>query len=209
MTIPEDLTLLTRTRNLLLPLALVLSLSACHGSQPPPYPHAIMTPVPNRPLPALALRGPHGPFSLTSLKGHWVWIFFGYTHCPDVCPLSLSYMAGEYQKLKRPQGVKVVFVSVDPKRDGPAMLKAYTAYYQPNFIGISGTQDALAALAKPFGALYVIEKPSKPGENYEVSHTNLIFVLDPQGRYVASYAPGEKAGEMASDFNALMSASPR
>jgi protein SCO1/2 len=179
------------------------SLAGC-PSGAKPYPHAVVTPSPPKDVPAAKLVRTDGkPFQLADLKGKWVWLYFGYTHCPDVCPAAMDYMAGEHQRLAHPDQVVPVFLSVDPKRDTPAELKKYVAYYGPEFVGVSGAKADIDALAHAVGAGYVIDQPSKPGGAYNVSHTNLIFVLDPQGRFIAGYVATPQAGEMAKDFDAL------
>jgi protein SCO1/2 len=185
-------------------LGLALALAACPGRQPR-FPHAVLTPGAPVTLPAATLVGDAGkPFTLDGLKGKWVWLYFGYTNCPDVCPLAMDYMADEYKRLKDPKAVQVVFVSVDPKRDDPKRVMAFARFHNPAFMGVSGPDPVLASLTHALNASYVLDKPEKPGGNYGVSHTNLIFLLDPQGRQVATYVPGTNPGEMAADMNALV-----
>lgn len=186
-------------------LALALSLGACAQSAPsdkPVFPHAAITPAPAA-LPALSLENSAGkPATLAAYKGKWVWLYMGYTSCPDVCPAAMSYLAHEYKLLKQPADVQGVFVSVDPKRDTPQKLGTWAHFYDPHFVGLTGSKAAIAALAKPLGFGYNFDPPDKNGF-YGVEHSNLVFVLDPQGRYVATYVPGLHPGTMAQDFNAL------
>ena len=169
-----------------------------------PYAHAVVTPSPGKDVPETGLTGMDGkPFKLSDLKGKYVWLYFGFTHCPDVCPVAMEYMAAEYKRLKHPDQVVPVFVSVDPKRDTPAVLKTYAAYYGPEFRAATGSKAAIDELTKGVGAGYVIDPPKKPGGDYNVSHTNLVFVLDPEGRFIAGYAASPEAGKMAEDFDTL------
>jgi protein SCO1/2 len=184
-------------------LALAGTLAGCPAGQKP-YAHAVLTPspmtLPNTPV----LTDMNGkPFKLDDLKGKWVWLYFGFTHCPDVCPVAMDYMAAEHKRLAKPGDVVPVFISVDPKRDDAATLKKYVTYYGPEFVGATGNKTSIDAVTKTVGAGYVLEPPSKPGGDYNVSHTNLIFVLDPEGRFVAGYAASPEAGDMAKDFDAL------
>lgn len=180
------------------------TLAGCPGEPAQEFPHAVLTPTPAKELAAVTLTGMDGqPFDIASLKGKWVWLYFGFTHCPDVCPAAMDYMAAEYKALKDPSRVVPLFVSVDPQRDDPAALKRYAQYYGDAFFGATGEKEAIDALAKSVGAGYVIDKPSKPGGDYNVSHTNLVFVLDPQGRFTAGYVPVPETGDMARDFDAL------
>lgn len=184
-------------------LGLLLSLTACPGRQDR-FPHAVMTPQAPVSLPAAALVGDEGkPFALSDLAGKWVWLYFGYTNCPDVCPVAMDFMADEYRRLKAPKAIRVVFVSVDPKRDDPKRVMAFARFHNQDFLGVSGPDAVLATLTHALNASYTLDKPAKPGGNYGVSHTNLIFLLDPQGRQVATYVPGANPGDLAADMNAL------
>lgn len=185
-------------------LVLAGALAGCPAGGKP-YAHAVLTPSPATAVPATPalVRMDGKPFRLADFKGKWVWLYFGFTHCPDVCPVAMDYMAAEHKRLAKPDAVVPVFVSVDPKRDTPAVLAKYVAYYGPEFVGATGDKAAIDALAHTMGAGYTIDPPAKPGGEYTVSHTNLIFVLDPEGRFIAGYAASPEAGDMAKDFDAL------
>lgn len=182
----------------------LLGVAACDAQDEKPFPHAVLTPAPAREVPAVALvTGDGKPAPAGLLKGHWTWLYFGFANCPDVCPLALEYATKEYEALKQKQKVKLVFVSVDPARDRSPKLDAFVRFYNQDFVGVTGERAAIDQLAKAVGATYVIDKPEKPGGNYNVSHTNLVFVLDPTGKWVASYVPGVTPGAMAADFDRL------
>ncbi|MNS68832.1 hypothetical protein D3C72_1021240 [compost metagenome] len=184
--------------------ALATLLAGCPSESARTFPHAVLTPAPAKELAAVSLTGEDGkPFTIADLKGKWVWLYFGFTHCPDVCPAAMDYMAQEYNALKHKDRVVPLFVSVDPNRDTPAELKRYTDYYGPAFTGATGAKADLDALTKSVGAGYVIDKPKPGSTDYNVSHTNLVFVLDPEGRFIAGYVPAPTKGEMAADFDAL------
>jgi protein SCO1/2 len=189
--------------SLLAALAIAGPLAGCAGEPAKPFPHAIMTPAP-KDLAAVTFTGDDGkPLSLDRFKGQWVWLYFGFTNCPDVCPAAMDYMAQEYKLLGKKDHVVPLFVSVDPARDDVKALKKYVQYYGDAFVGATADKPTLDAFAKEFGAGYVIDKPVKPGGHYNISHTNLVFVLDPQGRFVAAYVPSPTEGEMAKDFDKL------
>jgi protein SCO1/2 len=202
-------------RRTALPGLLALSLSAlvgCPQEGPKDFPHAILTPEPSA-LPSVTLVKADGkPFSTDTLKGGWTWVYFGFANCPDVCPEAMSFMSDEYKRLKHPDKVTPLFVSVDPKRDTPEKLRQYAKYYNPKIQAATGEKAEIDRFAKALGAAYVIDPPrpngasekhNAAGKEYNVSHTNLVFVLDPQGRMVAVYVPGVKAGDMAEDFDRL------
>ncbi len=131
------------------------------------------------------------PVTLENFTGHWTLVTFGYTHCPDICPATLSQI-GMLYKLVQQDGVKdlprVYFVSVDPQRDALEYLGEYTRYFNTAFIGISGDQQALKNFEDQFGVFHRYEKQSG-SENYLVDHSADIFLVDPQARIVASFQP--------------------
>lgn len=188
----------------LLTLGVAFGVAACAPASEKPFPHAILTPEPAREVPAVALvTGDGKPAPKDLLTGKWTWLYFGFANCPDVCPMAMEYATKEYQALQNKDGVRVVFVSVDPARDRSPKLTEFVRFYDPAFVGVTGDKPQIDALAKAVGATYVLEAPEKPGGNYNVSHTNLVFVLDPAGKWVASYVPGATPGAMAKDFDRL------
>lgn len=190
-------------KRLLFTALAALTLTACPNEPPKPYPHAIMTPAPTQP-PAVTLVDADGkPLTLDTLKGHYTWVYFGFANCPDVCPAAMSYMADEYKRLKHPDGVVPLFISVDPQRDKPEQLKKYAGYYHPKIKAATGEKAQIDTLAKALGAAYVIDAPKPGSKDYNVSHSNLVFVLDREGRYVATYVPGVTPGHLAEDFDRL------
>ncbi|MBF0614580.1 MAG: SCO family protein [Magnetococcales bacterium] len=134
------------------------------------------------------------PFTPKRLQGKWTIAFFGYTHCPDVCPVSMGLLAEAFSILeKRPkaiQGVQGVFITVDTERDTPELLKAYVPYFHPDFLGVTGTQDAIHAFAKQVGAYYALPpKSDNKDESQLISHSSVFFLFDPQGRFTALFQP--------------------
>jgi protein SCO1/2 len=124
------------------------------------------------------------PFALGELQGRVVLMFFGFTNCPDVCPIALQNLrqlaeAGE-PKLK---DIAYVMVSVDGERDSPEVLKSYLAKYSPGFIGLTGERTKVKAIATEFSAAFF----RGSGDNYSVSHSPQIFVVDPAGRLRAEF----------------------
>ncbi len=120
---------------------------------------------------------------LEDFRGKLVVLFFGYTHCPDVCPTTLSDMARAMRLLTPEQAarVQVLFVTVDPERDTPEMLKAYVPYFHPSFLGLYGTPQEVAEAAREFRVTY--RKHTEPGAtDYLVDHTAGSYVLDAKGR---------------------------
>ncbi len=145
-------------------------------------------------------------FGLNDLKGKWSFIFFGYTHCPDVCPVTLGTMGKAFKILEQTpsayQEIQGVFISVDPKRDTPELLKEYVSYFNNKFTGVTGDTTQLDALARQMSALYTIhsKEPEKPGDTYLVSHNSTIFLVDPQGRLYGRFPPPQAPQEIAEVF---------
>jgi protein SCO1/2 len=160
---------------------------------------------PPQEIPAIQLTGSDGqPHALTDFQGKVTVVFFGYTHCPDVCPMTLSTMARARTMLSnQADRVQLVFVSVDPERDSPERLASYLAKYDPTFVGLTGDEDRIRGLATVFGVYYAkVESTSALG--YLVEHSSSSFVLDTQGKLRAILPFGLTPEQMASDLRALL-----
>ena len=116
------------------------------------------------------------PFRLKNLKGQWTFLFFGYTHCPDICPVAMGMLAELFQRLEAEspfalQKARGVFISVDPQRDTAEHLKNYTSYFHPEFLGVTGSEKQLKAFSKQVGALYFRSSDfAKPAASDPVSN---------------------------------------
>lgn len=144
------------------------------------------------------------PTTLADFKGKVVVLFFGFTHCPDVCPGTLAELALVKKQLG-PDGdrMQVVFVTLDPERDRPEILKEYVPAFDPTFVGLYGDPAAIARTAKEFKVFYRKVPGSAPG-TYTLDHTAAAFVFDPRGRLrlFASYGQGPEA--LAHDIRLLL-----
>ena len=129
------------------------------------------------------LQSAEGPVDSRKLRGTVLLVYFGYTNCPDICPASLAEGGRALNALTPDERkrVRLIMVSVDPERDTPAHLKAYTAFFHPEMTGVTGTPQEVAALARAFGAGYV-RQPPKPDASYAVDHTTATYVVDRDGR---------------------------
>lgn len=142
--------------------------------------------------------------SLDDFKGKLVVVFFGYTQCPDVCPTTLQQLV-ETKHLLGPDGDKLqgVFVSVDPARDTPEILKAYTGAFDPSFIALRGSDEETAAAAKEFKIFYRKVEGATP-RAYTIDHTAASYVLDMQGKPRLYVRHGMPAADLAADLKLLL-----
>lgn len=134
--------------------------------------------------------------------GRYRIMYFGYTFCPDVCPTDLQTIGAglrlfEADDAKRAGTVVPIFVSVDPKRDTPAVLKPYVAAFHPRMLGLTGTPEALASVTKAYGVTVELEKPNAEG-GYLVSHSRFAVLMDPAGKPVV-LLPADKTPRAVAD----------
>ena len=163
----------------------------------------IVLPQP-RPLQPFTLTDHHGkPFTLERLRGAWTFLFFGYTHCPDICPVAMGLLA-EVDRALRASGNRVptrtVFVSVDPRRDDLELLARYVPYFNPEFLGVTGVEGEVEAFSRQLGAFYMIPKDADPTSNYTVNHTGSIFLIDPEARFSAIFSHQYQDGRKIADL---------
>jgi len=177
-------------------------------SNPRLIPDQIMTVfVDPKPLREFALTDQNShAFDLAYLKGNWSFLFFGYTHCPDICPSTLASLSKLREQLTKgvngSKNVQFVFISVDPRRDTAAILKEYTGYFDPSIIGVTGTELELRNVTRQLGALFEVES-ALDKESYQVYHTSAIFLINPQGQYVASLMPPFDISTISRRFKVL------
>ncbi|HTL25965.1 MAG TPA: SCO family protein [Burkholderiales bacterium] len=157
---------------------------------------------------ALTLTGHDGkPHSLEEFRGKAVVLFFGYTHCPDICPTTLADTAAALKKLGADASrVQVLFVTVDPERDTPQVLAQYVPAFDPSFLGLYGDAQATQRAAKEFRIFYAKNSSSTPG-SYTVDHSAQTFVFDPQGRLRLLVRPERIPQDLAADLQTLLKSS--
>ena len=154
-----------------------------------------------------------GPFALTDGAGHtvtqasydgsWRLMYFGYTHCPDACPTTLSNLAAMLDKLPVATRAKtrVLFVTVDPARDTPAVVGDYARAFGPEFVGLTGTQAALAPVEAAFHVY--AQRHALKGGDYAMDHSSIIYVMGPDGRFVGLLDDNVAPAEMAHRLEAM------
>ena len=142
--------------------------------------------------------------AMADFRGKVVVVLFGYTHCPDVCPTSLANLAKAVKQLGGDgTRVQVVFISVDPKRDTPELLREYTKAFNPAFIALTGDRAAIEGVAKDL-KVYAAVKESDDPAKYEVEHSGQMFVFDGQGRVRLVLPPSMPSADIASDLKVLL-----
>lgn len=161
-----------------------------------------------RPLPPFTLQQSDGtPLDQDELAGRWTLVFFGFTHCPDICPMTLAQLAQaekQWQALPDDQQPQVLFVSVDPERDTPELAGRYATHFSPAFLAATASHEVLEPFARTMGMVYM-QSPLEGG-GYTVDHSSSIAVLDPEGRLVALMRPPFDAAVIAADMRALAEA---
>ena len=145
------------------------------------------------------------PFSSDQLKGKPTLIYFGYTFCPDVCPTSLLLMETAMEQLgpETFKKVNLVFITVDPERDTPKLLKGYVTNFGPTFIGLTGTRDQVAAAARAY-RVYFQKVPGKDGSPYLMDHSSIVYLLDRNGRFVTHFTHEAKAEAIAAAVKRML-----
>jgi protein SCO1/2 len=161
---------------------------------------------PPKPMPDFALVNQDGqPTSLSELRGKPLLFTFAYTHCPDICPMTVA----DFMRVKRALGdageqVNFAFISVDGERDTPEVLKHYLGTFDKTFVGLTGAPGVVAQIAKDYGAKFEAQKPQGTQASYLVSHTSFYYLLDSQGRWRKSYAFQTRPEPIANDLRQIL-----
>jgi protein SCO1/2 len=184
--------------------SLIIAFLIVGCSSPPPFK---AKPVPDSPVaPAFTLTDQYGaPRSLSDFKGKVVSLFFGFTHCPDVCPTHLARQAEVMRELgPLADQVAVLFVSLDPERDTTAALKIYMDAFDPRFIALTGTPEETGKVAKQYKIFW--QKTPLPGSAliYTIDHTTHSFVIDQQGRLRLSVPHEMPAADVTHDIKLMI-----
>lgn len=152
------------------------------------------------------------PITRDSLKGHWTYMFFGFTSCHHVCPTTMAELNQAYNKLKTvltaKQLPKVMLVSVDPARDTVTRINAYVKGFNKNFIGATGSKVDIDKLAKSVGAIYMQTNKDKLADgttSYDIDHSGAVMLLDPKAHLRAFFTMPHNADKLAQDFEVIVS----
>jgi protein SCO1/2 len=155
-----------------------------------------------------------GPFRLRAgdgrevteadFRGRWMLVYFGYTRCPDACPTALQDMANALDAMgpDAKQKVAIVFITIDPERDTPAVVQDYVSVFNAPITGLSGTPEQIAAVAKAYRVYYA--KHPRSGQEYDMDHSSIIYVMDPRGRFVANFTHETAPDAIAAKLRSVM-----
>jgi protein SCO1/2 len=149
-----------------------------------------------------------GPFKLVGkdgktvtdkdFRGRYMLVFFGFTHCPDICPAELQVMSAALDDLgDKADQVVPVFITVDPERDTPELVTAYVENFGPNFVGLTGSLEAVDKAAKAYRVTYQKFQEEGAGDNYSVDHSALVYLMGPDGKFVTHFPYGTSPEKMA------------
>lgn len=152
---------------------------------------------PKTPAPFELSDGTGRAYTTADLAGHPSLLFFGFTHCPDVCPTTLALLA-QVAHAAPVRGLRVIFVSIDPGRDTPALVGSYVHAFDPAFIGLTGSEGVIRAVARDYGV--AVNKVELPGGDYTMDHSAVVFLLDAHGRTAAVFTPPFEAAAMSADL---------
>lgn len=156
---------------------------------------------PPLPLPDFELTATDGePFHLSDVEGDFALIYFGYTFCPDVCPLTLADVKKALLDLEGREQVKVIFISVDPERDTPDVLQRYMNAFDPTFIGLTDDFDKTQEMMKAYGAFAEKEQVSDSAAGYLLSHTARLYLINPKRELILTYPFGFEPEDLRNDL---------
>jgi protein SCO1/2 len=156
-----------------------------------------------------------GPFTLEDgggkpvtdrdFRGRYMLVYFGYTFCPDVCPTTLAAVADAIDKLG-PAAARIqpLFITVDPKRDTPSVVKQYAAAFGPSIEGLTGTPEQIAAAAKEYRVYYAEHRTGPGPDDYSMDHSSVLYLMGPDGAFVAPVRADQSGAEIAANLKKLM-----
>ena len=153
-----------------------------------------------------------GPFTLVNqqgrtvtdetFRGRWMLVFFGFTHCPDVCPTALNDMSAVLTELGTASDkLQPIFITVDPERDTVGAMSQYVANFDPRIVTLTGTPEQIAQAAKAYRVYY---KKVPQSDDYTMDHTGILYLMDPQGRFMTHFTPNTPPADMAARIRKLL-----
>src|SRR6516164_4834971 len=160
-----------------------------------------------------------GPFALSApdgttvtdqtYRGKWLLVYFGHTFCPNSCPTTLLEIAAALKKLgHEAANVQPLFITVDPQRDTPQVMQQFTQSFDPRIVGLTGTQQQIAAVAQAYGAYYVRHRTGPGTDDYVMDHSTYLYVMDPQGKFVRAFDSATSGDVIADALRKLFAPVP-
>jgi protein SCO1/2 len=157
-----------------------------------------------------------GPFSLIDGDGHpvtdqtwrgkYMLVYFGYTYCPDVCPTTLSAVADALDKMgAKADRIQPLFITVDPKRDKPSVVKQYAAAFSPRLIGLTGSPEQIATAAKGYRVYYAEHRTGPGPDDYSMDHSSVLYLMGPDGKFIEPVRADQSGSEIATVLSKLVS----
>lgn len=154
-----------------------------------------------------------GPFTLTDhngrrvtdqdFRGKYMLIFFGYTYCPDVCPSELQVISAALDQLgPTADKIQPIFITIDPARDTPETMKVYVSNFHPRLVGLTGSEEEIAAVAKAYRVYYRKQEAKENATDYLMDHGSLVYLMDPNGKFVKPFTYSTDAKAMADGLRA-------
>lgn len=150
------------------------------------------------------------PFTLENFKGHFSLIFFGFTHCPDLCPTTLAMLNKSYKMLedaKLKNLPQIIFISVDPEQDDAKSIKTYLGSFNPAFLGATGTKEQLDKLTQEMSVLYTKIVSAGDTEHYSIDHSGALILVNPQGQFYGVFTTPHDPQKIANDMRVLLNQS--
>lgn len=156
-----------------------------------------------------------GPFTLTDdtgkivtdkdFRGRYMLVFFGYTSCPDICPAGLQLISAALENLgTKADRIAPIFVSIDPARDTPEKLAGYVKNFNPRFVGLTGTPEQIAAVAKAYKVYFKKVPNEAVPDEYGMDHTSIIYLMDPNGEFVSHFTPTTTVEELTPKLDKVL-----
>lgn len=185
-------------------LLLILMLTALAGCVSKRHEFAGTVLEPPQPVPDFTLTSAAGPVRLSDYAGRYVYLYFGYTFCPDICPATLVDLARMRQALgDAADQVQVLMISVDPERDTPAHLADYVTHFDKTFVGVTGAKAVIDTVGEPYG-LYYERHEGTAASGYLIDHSARVFLVDPQRQARVAYPFDTGAEALAADLRWLL-----
>ena len=172
------------------------------GREPQSAIPGLLWPEPKSLGPFSVIDHKNNPFTLADLRGKWSLLFFGFTHCPDICPVTLAVMDKAHGQLDQARDVQFVFVTVDPGRDTSERMEQYLTSFNPEFVGLGGSAEQIAGFTGQIGLPYFLDN-TESEENYLVDHGASLFMIDPLGRLVGIFSAPHDTLDVTDRFNRI------